>query len=202
MKKVTATFCLILFAPLLYSQNQTINWYFGQNAGITFSTNPPTYMGGGQLNTFEGTSSMSDNSGNLLFYTDGIKVIDRNHNQMPQLGSACNYVEDYVYLTAPKCSLGLPGFLASYFCESSPKGIDDYYAQSKLFSIYPNPASTTLSIALGNEGKITVTDLLGNIIMEKISPPRKSIVDLDVSSLSRGIYFIKVGNAASKFIKE
>src|ERR1041385_2650028 len=83
MKKVTATFCLILFAPLLYSQNQTINWYFGQNAGITFSTHPPTYIGGGQLNTFEGTSSMSDNSGNLLFYTDGMKVIDRNHNQMP-----------------------------------------------------------------------------------------------------------------------
>jgi hypothetical protein len=57
-------------------------WYFGQNAGISFNTNPPTALFDGKINTFEGCSSMSDTGGNLLFYTDGLTVWDKNHQVM------------------------------------------------------------------------------------------------------------------------
>ncbi len=457
MKKFSIAFCLFFWTTFLYSQNQTMNWFFGVNAGISFTTSPPSFLPGGQLNTYEGTSSASDNLGMLLFYSDGVSVIDRNHAQMPngwnlgesststqsclivpkpgspmqyylftppdeystdslrysivdmtlngglgdvsvkniallahpteklaavyhsngadiwlithtflnadfyswlitssgisntpvistvgsiyngnsgnkvgylkmspcgnklasainhndilelfnfnsltgavsnpiqlgtwpntsgygvyglefspngfnlyaslispgiviqfnllagnpaaiiasadtigmspnnfngalqlgldgkiylakhgdnflacitapnQLGNACNYVENYVSLSPSSCSLGLPGFFASWFCESSPKGINDYDATEQ-FTVYPNPANSTLSMVLLNAKQITVTNLLGELMMEKtFSPGIKGTFSLDVSSFSAGIYFIKAGNAVRKFVKE
>ena len=74
---------LLLFPILNFSQGEANNWYFGNNAGITFSTSPPSALSDGQLATNEGCSSISDASGNLLFYTDGRTVWDREHNIMP-----------------------------------------------------------------------------------------------------------------------
>lgn len=75
---------LVLLCPLInFSQGEANNWYFGNNAGITFSTSPPSAVSDGQLATNEGCSSISDSSGNLLFYTDGRTVWDQNHNIMP-----------------------------------------------------------------------------------------------------------------------
>lgn len=42
-----------------------------------------TPLSDGQLNAEEGCSSITDSSGNLLFYTDGRTVWDRNHVRMP-----------------------------------------------------------------------------------------------------------------------
>ena len=67
----------------LYGQGEGNNWYFGKWAGITFATQPPSGVTGGQINTTEGVASISDNAGNLLFYTDGIKVYSRDHTMMP-----------------------------------------------------------------------------------------------------------------------
>jgi hypothetical protein len=66
----------------MLSQNEAQNWYFGQNAGLNFSTNPPTILTNGVLNTFEGCASISNSVGNLLFYTDGITVYNQLHALM------------------------------------------------------------------------------------------------------------------------
>ena len=57
----------------------TTNWYFGSNAGITFNSGVPVALTNGALLTTEGVATISDNSGNLLFYTDGVTVYNRNH---------------------------------------------------------------------------------------------------------------------------
>lgn len=62
---------------------QSNNWYFGEYAGLTFNTNPPTALTDGQLNTSEGCTSMSDKNGNIMFYTDGSTVYNRLHQVMP-----------------------------------------------------------------------------------------------------------------------
>jgi len=75
----------IIFINFLcvYSQQEASNWYFGENAGIQFGGDGSiTVLNDGQLNTVEGCSSISDNSGNLLFYTDGTTVYNRLHNVM------------------------------------------------------------------------------------------------------------------------
>jgi gliding motility-associated-like protein len=64
-----------------FSQGEGKNWYFGQFAGITFTTTSPTSVSG-SLVTQEGCSSISDSQGNLLFYTDGVTVYTQSHTVM------------------------------------------------------------------------------------------------------------------------
>ncbi|MGI9551102.1 MAG: T9SS type B sorting domain-containing protein [Aurantibacter sp.] len=82
MKKNCFLF-LLLALGMAYGQDETANWYFGRGAGLQFhndgSVSPLT---DGRIRTEEGCASISDNSGSLLFYTDGITVYDRNHGIM------------------------------------------------------------------------------------------------------------------------
>jgi gliding motility-associated-like protein len=70
----------LFFTTLVFSQQEASVWYFGQNAGIKFDAlGNVTALTDGQLNTLEGCTSIADSSGNLLFYTDGSIVYNKNH---------------------------------------------------------------------------------------------------------------------------
>ncbi|MBL7804083.1 MAG: gliding motility-associated C-terminal domain-containing protein [Saprospiraceae bacterium] len=58
-------------------------WYFGDNAGLDFATNPPTVLTNGQTFSREASSVATDILGNLLFYTDASLLYNRNHQLMP-----------------------------------------------------------------------------------------------------------------------
>lgn len=66
----------------LFSQNPAKIWYFGQNAGLNFNSGNPVSLSNGQLSTQEGCASITDASGALLFYTDGVTVWNKNHQVM------------------------------------------------------------------------------------------------------------------------
>jgi type IX secretion system substrate protein len=70
------------------------NWYAGDYAGVTFLTNPPTALtdtGYGSplngMNTIEGCATVSNSNGQLLFYTNGTSVWNRNHAIMSNSAS-------------------------------------------------------------------------------------------------------------------
>jgi len=65
------------------AQKESNIWYFGVNAGLTFNGGAPTALTNGALNTTEGCASVADKNGNILFYTDGRKVWNKIHQQMP-----------------------------------------------------------------------------------------------------------------------
>jgi hypothetical protein len=83
MRKIIFTLVLWATSTFTYSQHLADNWYFGVLAGISFTTGVPVAVPGGALVTNEGCSSASDSSGNLLFYTDGITVWNKNNTPMP-----------------------------------------------------------------------------------------------------------------------
>ena len=58
-------------------------WYFGHNAGLDFNLGTPVAIAGGMVSTYEGSAAVSDATGHLLFYTDGLTLWDRNHQPMP-----------------------------------------------------------------------------------------------------------------------
>lgn len=76
-------FFLIIIPMVMAGQGEANNWYFGQNAGLSFNTSPPTVLLDGQLNTSEGCSTISLPNGDLLFYTDGRSIWSANHQLMP-----------------------------------------------------------------------------------------------------------------------
>src|SRR5215212_6437641 len=82
--KLRLYFFLFLFKGIAitsFSQQGNV-WYFGDNAGLNFNTNPPSSLTDGRLTTYEGCSGISDNNGRILFYTDGITVWNKQHQVM------------------------------------------------------------------------------------------------------------------------
>ena len=58
---------------------RTANWYFGNKAGLCFTDTGVQILNNGQLNTWEGCSSISDEQGNLLLYSDGKTIWNKFH---------------------------------------------------------------------------------------------------------------------------
>lgn len=67
---------------LAFSQGEANIWYFGANAGVDFNGPTPVALTNGQINTIEGCAVLSNNLGQLLFYTDGITIYNKNHVAM------------------------------------------------------------------------------------------------------------------------
>lgn len=77
---------LILLCTLhAQAQHEYDKWYFGPGLNFTPGGQPQVmsqmYTHGGKWK--EGTTSICDTAGNLLFYSDGDTVFNRNHKQIP-----------------------------------------------------------------------------------------------------------------------
>lgn len=76
-------YCFLFSAVFSFSQNENKKWCFGNSAGLDFMTSPPTpFTASGSMNAVNATASIADAAGNLLFYTDGNQVWNKNHVQM------------------------------------------------------------------------------------------------------------------------
>ena len=75
----------LLITNLLFSQgeNLSLQWRFSTNAGVDFTTGIPVAVANSPLVTGEGCATVSDLNGNLLFFTDGQEVYNRNNEIMP-----------------------------------------------------------------------------------------------------------------------
>src|SRR5690606_15274797 len=78
--------------------------------------------------------------------------------------------------------------------------------EQNVYSVYPNPVSTILKIEniLGGNYQLDVINQLGQTVLKKDRNP--SSTSLDVSALSKGIYFLNInsenkGKQIIKFIK-
>lgn len=74
---------VLLISSAGQAQHESDNWVFGNGAGLNFFSGNPVAFGGAVINTQEGSSSISDQSGHLLFYTDGSSVWNKSNQPMP-----------------------------------------------------------------------------------------------------------------------
>ena len=83
--QISAVFFCITF---VHAQKQGNIWYFGNLAGIDFNSGSPIALTNGQIafppneSHNEGSSAISDSSGTLLFYSDGMTLWNSNHQIM------------------------------------------------------------------------------------------------------------------------
>lgn len=80
-------FTIILFLLLALSlsvkaQNQNKNWHFGIGLSINFNVLPLTIVQS-NVDVVESASAVSDDNGQLLFYTSGFKIWNKNGIEMP-----------------------------------------------------------------------------------------------------------------------
>jgi hypothetical protein len=72
-------------------------------------------------------------------------------------------------------------------------------------SIYPNPVNEILNVeseVFNGKIEIKIVNVLGNLVMKEEFKIKTDATQINVSTLPRGIYYIKVGNEVGKFVKE
>ncbi|MEN8898404.1 T9SS type B sorting domain-containing protein [Nonlabens sp.] len=162
---------LLLMSSFGWSQNQANWWFFGSNAGIDFNTGSPIPNNIGQLDTIEGCSAISDACGDLLFYTDGISVWDRNHIIMPNgnglLGNPSStqsaiiiplpnstnlYYIFSISITDPFTGAGVTGLYYSVVDMNLNNGAGDVINAQKNIQLLPN-SSEKLFAAVASNGQ-------------------------------------------------
>jgi hypothetical protein len=87
---------------------------------------------------------------------------------------------------------GLSVKLASSGCDAPPlsaPAIADY----RSLKAFPNPAATTVNVVLpSGSASVRLTDLNGKVVSELIPPPYSLNAQIDVSTLTTGMYFLSV----------
>lgn len=89
------------------------HWYFGERAGLDFSSGTAVADTNGAMDVWKGSTTMSDTAGNLLFYSDGRYVWNAQHYTMPNgdiLGMAADVFPMDAVIAVPK-----PGYDDIYY---------------------------------------------------------------------------------------
>lgn len=158
-------FFLAAFSSPLFAQKSANNWYMGFRQGITFKSGVPQKLTDGKVNSTASTSTISDEQGNLLFYTDGEFVWDRTHNQMPNgydLAGKCTFTRS---LIVPK-----PGDKNSFYIFTNNIGLEpcqfDAYPREPA---YYSEVNLCLNSGLGDVVQVTKNTALFGISAERIA---------------------------------
>jgi gliding motility-associated-like protein len=76
------TILLILCSFTLFAQKEANIWYFGDKCGLDFNSGEPVSLSVFHQYALRGTASISDSSGNLLFYSNGIDLFNKEYQKM------------------------------------------------------------------------------------------------------------------------
>lgn len=93
MKPVLATLVALILCLPSFGQKQGNIWFYGEEAGLDFNSGNPVGIQGGKTKGnpqgpleylySEGTATIADSSGQLLFYSNGEQIWNNKHQPMP-----------------------------------------------------------------------------------------------------------------------
>jgi hypothetical protein len=168
MKKELLVAILILFflsVQKVHAQREHYVWYFGNFAGLDFNSGNPIALTNGQSHTQEGSSSISDANGNLLFYTNGLKVWDRNHVMMPN-GDSLKGGHSPISTSTTQAALIVPypGSNVLYYIFT----MEDYFSSHREF----NYSLVDMTLNGGNGDVTSKNNFIDSAMCEKLCAVR------------------------------
>lgn len=134
------------------SQNQTNNWYFGENAGLSFANGEVSVLNDGAMDTPNGCTTISDKQGNLLFYSNGETIWNKNHQIVENgenLSGENTNNQSVIIISHPKTTDRFYVFCTrrtTTFDGSKRAGL--YYSEIRITPEYPNGEVTVKNILL------------------------------------------------------
>lgn len=177
---------ILLLSGWLYpvsSLSQTdAHWYFGRKAALNFNVSGnqtgPVVLSNNVMITAEASAAISDNNGNLLFYTNGVQIFNRNHQVMlngdglkgdpsacqiavvPQPGSNTIF---YIFTTDAFENDYLGGYNFSVVDMSGDGGLGDVVSKNNLLWASCSERITAIRHANGTDVWIITNDMDSNI---------------------------------------
>jgi hypothetical protein len=83
----------------------------------------------------------------------------------------------------------------------STEDVENHEIVAKDMNVYPNPASNFINVISENANElITISDLSGKVVYSERAIEKQS--SIDISQLSAGMYIVRIGDKATKFVKE
>lgn len=149
------------FPTVSRAQSEKV-WAFGYHAGLDFNTGMPVGIQTDISGFGEGQASICDASGQLLFYTEGTYVWDRNNNLMPNGSDLTGVTSTTTYSPTSSTAQGT-------LIVPMPGTTDKFY----VFSLTSMEQNST-----GNAGKLfySVVDMSLNNGMGDVVPGQKGIM--------------------------
>jgi hypothetical protein len=117
MKNLILLLVCFCFSFTGWTQAEFNQWRFGYYAALDFNSGSPVSIAGSALSQTEGSTSLADASGNLLFYSNGVTVYNRLNMPMPNgfglLGNSSS--------TQSGVAVKQPGFTDRYYIFTAPE---------------------------------------------------------------------------------
>ena len=111
-------------------------------------------------------------------------------NNPDTLGLNCNFVDTGAYLGGKQCKAGLCRTIP--ICETT--GIENYQFENSI-SVYPVPSGDFIHVGFpkaNSYGFYIVRDATGRIIVSGIIAALKNSLEVDIQTLTAGIYFLEI----------
>lgn len=143
----------------VFCQGENDNWYFGYQNALNFASSSPQIITNSQMNSMISSATVSDNNGNLLFYTDGIDIWNRDHQ--PMLNGDIQQPGSQIVISKHPFNPNLYYIISSE--NTTTNGYFAYYSvvDMTLGSLGSNGQPLG---AVSNLKKVPLLDELGNII--------------------------------------
>jgi hypothetical protein len=108
-KSLTLTIVLMMIFIISNAQispySLSPKWYFGNKAGLDFTSGSPIFLPNGQTNTFtdriEGAHNICDPSKNVVFYSGGYTLYDANHVLIQNVNGGTSSTQSGVSIPDP-----------------------------------------------------------------------------------------------------
>ena len=184
--KFIVLFSCILFSITTYAQKEAAIWYFGYNAGLSFLTDPPSAIeDGNRMYTKEGCSTICDPDGNLMFYSDGRHIWNKNHDLMKDSsGHNVDYLEGSP--SSAQCGLVVP----------KPKNPKIFYVFSINEYGYSPPYYSVVDFSSNPLGVVTQT----NISLYPSGTNASEVISATLSSNGEDIWIITKEAGANIYV--
>jgi len=172
MKRFLASFIFVLLfiaqASAQYNTPQNYLWYFGHNAALNFASGTPVAITTSAMWQDEGSVSVANAAGTLLFYSDGDQVWNRNNAVMA--GSMAGCAGGYSTSSTTQGALVVPDLTnANRYYLFSIEEIEDYLMGDNGASrIFYSIIDMTLNGGLGDVVPGTRGTLLAGPMSEKL----------------------------------
>lgn len=162
---------LFLIPLTCFAQRQGNIWYFGDHAGVDFNSGVPVSISNGQTYNnnilhSEGTAVICDSSGSLLFYTNGQKIWNRNHQVMPAGDSLLGHLSS----TQAALIVPQPGSSRFFYVFTT----DAFYQDALQYGFRYSIVDICLNNGLGDIGTGKKNILLLDTVAEKLTAVRHS----------------------------
>ncbi|MBC7554701.1 MAG: hypothetical protein H7257_12055, partial [Taibaiella sp.] len=178
-KFIAAIVLLFCTGSVVFGQHtilENYKWAFGYNCGVDFISGSPVAFRT-NITTNEGSASVSDASGGLLFYTDGRRVWDRTNTVMASGGSLVSFATT----STSQGSLIIPviGNPNQYYLFS----LEDYSGAGRLYYCI---IDMTLSGGFGDVVSGTIGTLLVSAIGERMCAVQGNNCDIWLVTHKKG----------------